>query len=217
MKGPFSSQLPLLAYAWLLLALSVLPCVPLEAKTKTPKMLDIADTVAANRITTKFAAMLQASDLATFLSSRGPFTLFLPTDSAFSKLPPGTFETLLLPQNKERLQDIILFHVVNGKAWTSKDLLTVPSLLSSEGTPPSPLAIHKTKMGTQLVQKAKIIHADIRCLNGVINEIDTLLIPPEKSLPPLVSPPPVPVTNAPSAVSPTDTNAAPTNHASQVN
>ncbi len=191
--------------------MSALLALPIEAKTKAPKTLDIADTVSANRITTKFAAMLQASDLATFLSSRGPLTLFLPTDSAFSKLPPGTLEALLLPENKERLQDIILFHVVNGKAWTSKDLLTVTTLLSSEGTPPSPLSIHKTKVGTQLVAKAKIIHSDIRCLNGVINEIDTLLMPPEKTLPPLVQPPPAPVPSS------TDTNAAPANPASQVN
>jgi uncharacterized surface protein with fasciclin (FAS1) repeats len=190
----------------------MLGTLPLAAKPeKKPKTLDIADSIAVNRITTQFAAMLQTSEMATFLSSRGPFTVFLPTDSAFSKLPASELQALLRPENKERLQDIVLFHVVSGKAWSAKDLLTQTSLPSCEGTPSSPLSIHKTKSGTQLVQKAKIIHADIRCLNGTIHEIDTVLMPPEKSMPPLVTiPVPVPAsTNAPSAVAPTDTNAAP--------
>jgi uncharacterized surface protein with fasciclin (FAS1) repeats len=135
--------------------------------------------------------------------------LFLPTDSAFSRLPPDTIAALLRPENKERLQDIVLFHVVSSKAWTSKDLQTATSLLSCEGTPPSPLTIHKTKSGTQLVNKAKILHADIKCLNGTIHEIDTVLMPPEKTLPPLVMGPPPAVTNAPAATPPADTNAAP--------
>jgi len=167
---------------------------------KAPKMLDIADTVSTNRILTKFAQMMQSSDMTTFLSTKGPFTIFVPTDSAFSKLPPGTLETLLLPQNKERLQAILLYHVVNGKRLTAKDLLTTTSLISCQG---APLPITKSKSGTQLVAKAKIIHADIRCQNGIINEIDTVLMPPEKLLPPLAPPPP------PGAVAPPSTNAAP--------
>ena len=199
-------------FVGLLLAMGlVMGASPLEAKTKGPKMLDIADTILANRITTQFAAMLQSSEMATFLSSKGPFTVFLPTDSAFSKLPPATIEALLRPENKERLQDIVLFHVVSGKAWSAKDLLTQTSLLSCEGTPSSPLTIHKTKAGTQLVQKVKITHADIRCLNGVIHQIDSVLMPPEKSMPPLVAaPPPAPVVTAPAATpASTDTNSTP--------
>jgi len=154
------------------------------------KMLDIADTVATNRILTKMAAVLQSSELITFLSSRGPFTLFAPTDAAFSKLPPDTLAALLRPENKERLQGILLFHVVNGKSLTAKDLAPLTSLLSCEG---NPLAIKKTKSGVQMVLKAKIVHADIRCLNGIINEIDTVLMPPESALPPLAPPrPPAP-------------------------
>lgn len=191
------------------LGLVLLGLVNQPVEAKPPKMLDIADTIAANRILTKFASVMQGSDLATFLSSRGPFTLFVPTDSAFGKLPPGTLDALLRPENKERLQDILLFHLVNGKKLTSKDLLTTTSLLSCEG---NPLTIHKNKSGTQMVLNAKIIHADIKCLNGIINEIDTVLMPPEKSLPPLAPPPP-PATNAPSAIPPLDTNSAPVNPA----
>jgi uncharacterized surface protein with fasciclin (FAS1) repeats len=209
------------ARAFLVLALAVLAALP--AAAKPPKMRDLADTVAANPILTKFAAVIQASDLGTFLSSRGPFTLFVPTDSAFAKLPPGLLDTLLRPENKVRLQNILLFHVVNGKRLGSKDLVPLKTVLSCQG---APLAVKTTHSGVQLVEKAKIVHADIRCQNGVINEVDTVLMPPESVLPPLVTPPPAPVvsttsasTNAPedqgpvrvvpSATSLTDTNAPP--------
>lgn len=189
------------------------------APTKKPKQLDIADSIAINRITTKFAAMLQNSDLASFLSSRGPFTVFVPTDSAFSRMSPDVFAALLRPENKERLQAIILYHVVNGKRLTSKDLATTPSLLSCQG---APLAIHVTKSGAQTVQKVRISNADIRCQNGIIMQIDAVLMPPEKSLPPLQMTPPAAAadTNAHSATAPassTDTNTSPVTNAPPAN
>ena len=178
------------------------------ASTKPPKIRDIADSVAANPITTKFAAMVQASGLGTFLSSRGPFTVFVPTDSAFSRLPPGLFETLLLPENNVRLQNIVLFHIVDQKRLTSKDLLTLKSTLSDQGTA---LVFKTNRLGTQYVMKAKITHSEIKCQNGIINEIDTLLMPPEASLPPLAAPPPpAPATNAAPINAPSATNTAPT-------
>jgi len=191
---------------WLLPAL-LLGFMVVPAAAKPAKMRDLADTVAANPILTKFSAMIQASDLGTFLSSRGPFTLFVPTDSAFAKLPPGMLDVLLRPENKVRLQDILLFHVVNGKRLTAKDILPLKTVLSCQGTP---LTFKTTRTGAQLVLKAKITHADIKCQNGVINEIDTVLLPPETALPPIAPPPPpppppAPATNAP----PADTNAAP--------
>lgn len=176
-----------------------------RAEAKAAKILDIADTVAASPILSKFAAVIQASDLTTFLSSRGPFTLFAPTNSAFSTLPPGTLEALLRPENKERLQHIMLIHVINGKKLSGKDLLAVTSLHSCEGTL---LPIKKTKSGAQFVLKAKIVHADIRCQNGLIHEIDTILMPPESAMPPLASPSSAvtaPATKAP----PATTNAPP--------
>ena len=204
--------------ATLLLAVLFLGLLSAPTEAKPVKLRDIADTVSANPILTKFASMIQASDLGTFLSSRGPFTIFAPTDSAFSKLPPGTIETLLRPENKTRLQDIVLFHVVNGKRLTAKDLLLLKSVLSCEGDPPAALDIRTSRSGTQFVMKAKIVSADIKCQNGILNEIDTVLMPPEASLPPIAPPaPPAPTTNAPPVNSsdttnaaPADTNAAPT-------
>ena len=180
----------------LVLALGVLG---LRAEAKSHVLPDIAYTVAANPITTQMEAMVQGSEMVTFLSSRGPFTVFVPTDAAFAKLPPGTLATLLRPENKERLQHILLFHVVNGKAISAKDLLKIKTLLSCEGTT---LTLKTTKSGTQFVLKAKIVHGDIRCENGVIHEVDTLLMPPESALPPLAPAPP------PSAT-PAATNAPP--------
>jgi uncharacterized surface protein with fasciclin (FAS1) repeats len=194
---------------WFLPAL-LLGFMSMQAEAKSAKVRDIADTVAANPILTKFAAMVQASDLGTFLSSRGPFTLFVPTDSAFAKLPPGMLDTLLLPENKVRLQDILLFHVVNGKRLGAKDLLPLKTVLSCQG---NPLTFRTTHSGAQLVMKAKIVHADIRCQNGIIDEIDTVLMPPETALPPLAPPAPAtaPATNAPPGNPAAAKNAAPTN------
>jgi uncharacterized surface protein with fasciclin (FAS1) repeats len=202
---------------WLLAAF-LLGSMAAPVVAKPAKIRDIEDTVAANPILTNFAAMVQASGLGTFLSSRGPFTVFVPTDSAFSKLPPGMLDTLLRPENKARLQDIVLFHVVNGKKLTSKDLFLLKTALSCEGTPATPLTLMTTRSGAQFVMKAKITHADIHCRNGIIDEIDTVLMPPEASMPPVAPPPPPPApsTNAPPAAPGTNaptvtTNAAPAN------
>lgn len=145
-------------------------------KSKIPKIRDLDDMVTNNVILTKFAALVNASNLGTFLSSRGPFTFFVPTNSAFSKLPQGMFDDLLLPQNQTQLQRIILFHLINGQILDAKDLKGMKSLVSCEG---NPLPLHTSKSGTQYVMKAKIIHADIKCANGLIHQIDTLLMPPQ--------------------------------------
>jgi uncharacterized surface protein with fasciclin (FAS1) repeats len=175
---------------------------------KARKNYDLADAVYNNVILTKFAALVQASDMGTFLSSRGPFTLFVPTNSAFSKLPPGMFEDLLRPENKTQLQRVVLFHLVNGKAWFSRDLKTVKSLVSCEG---SQLTVKTTKAGTEFVAKGHVIRADEHYTNGLLHEVDTLLMPPQLVLQAApANPAPDASTNgAPAAgAPPTDTNAA---------
>jgi len=197
MKRPFLRPCVLLGVA-ALLVLSVVP-----AESKTPKSHDLTDTIYANPILTQFARMLQASpDVYTFLSSRGPFTVFVPTDSAFAKLPPGQFDALLRPENTERRNDILLYHIINGKRLAVKDLLPLRAIFSCEG---NPLSFKRTRSGVALVQKAKITNADIHCANGNLNEIETVLTPPEVALPPLkLAPDAVPVTSTVPA-----TNAAP--------
>ena len=99
--------------------------------------------------------------------------------------------------------------MVNGKRLTARDLLPLKEVLSCLG---NPLTVRTSKSGTQFVMKAKITHADIKCANGNICQIDTLLMPPESALPPIAAPPgPAPATNAPAAgtnAPPLDTNSA---------
>ena len=175
-----------------------------QAKTKAPKGHDITDTIYASPILTSFTKLLQASpDVYTFLSSRGPFTIFVPTDSAFAKLQPGELDALLRPENTERRNDILLFHVINGKRLAVKDLLPLRAMFSCEG---NPLSFKLTHSGVALVQKARITNADIHCANGNLNQIETVLMPPEVALPPMKfapdaasapAPSVIPVTNAP--------------------
>jgi uncharacterized surface protein with fasciclin (FAS1) repeats len=158
-----------------------------SAKEKGPKLRDITDTIYANPILTDFAKMLQASpDLYTFLSSKGPFTVFVPTDSAFAKLKPGELDSLLRPENTDRRNAILLFHIINGKRVTMKDLTALHAIFSCQG---NPLTFKLTHTGVYLVQKNKVSHADIKCANGNINEIDTVLMPPTIALPPLKAAP----------------------------
>jgi uncharacterized surface protein with fasciclin (FAS1) repeats len=170
---------------------------------KARKSYDLADAVYNNVILSKFAALVQASDMGTFLSSRGPFTLFVPTNSAFSKLPPGMFEDLLRPENKTQLQRVVLFHLVNGKTWFSRDLRTVKSLVSCEG---SPLTVKTTKAGTVFVAKGHVIRADEHYTNGLLHQVDTLLMPPQLVLVAAVA---NPAPDASTSAAPAgDTNAA---------
>src|ERR1700679_2751473 len=98
MHGLFLRRLRIFP-ALLALGISGLVFLPSPARAAKAKMLDLTDTVFANRIMTKFALLLRNSDLASFYSSRGPFTLFVPTDSAFSKIPPDELQALMQPEN----------------------------------------------------------------------------------------------------------------------
>jgi uncharacterized surface protein with fasciclin (FAS1) repeats len=173
------------------------------AAHKPTKISDLDDTVNKTVILSKFAALVHASNLGTFLSSRGPFTLFAPTNSAFSKLPPGTFEDLLRPENQVQLQRIVLFQLVSGRAWDFKDLATTKTLLSCEG---NPLTL-TVRRGAQRVGKAQIIRADIHCANGLMDQVDTLMMPPHLLLVAAVA-------NADAAQA---TNTAPANPAAETN
>ena len=187
----------------LLAALWLAPTTSVSAKEKAPKSHDITDTIYANPILTDFAKMLQASpDIYTFLSSKGPFTVFVPTDSAFAKLKPGELDSLLQPQNSDRRNAILLFHIINGKRLAMKDMIALHAMFSCQG---NPLTFRLTHAGVFLVQKSKVTHADIHCANGNFNEVDTVLMPPELALPPLKAAPVI--APAPVASAPAETNA----------
>ncbi len=132
---------------------------------------DIVDTAVAGKFNTLVAAV-KAAGLVDTLKGPGPFTVFAPTDEAFSKLPAGTLETLLKPENKAKLQSILLYHVVPGRVM-AQDVMTLDLAKTAEG---QNLTI-KIMNGGVMVNNAHVIKTDIAASNGVIHVIDTVLLP----------------------------------------
>jgi len=144
-----------------------------EGKTGADKP-DIVDTaVQAGQFKT-LAAALTAAGLVETLKGEGPFTVFAPTDAAFEKLPEGTVEDLLKPENKEKLVAVLTYHVVPGKV-TAADVVKLDKAKTVEG---SDVQI-KTEGDTVMVNEAKVVKADIMTKNGVIHVIDAVILPPE--------------------------------------
>ena len=120
-------------------------------------------------------AAIQAAGLVDALSAPGQLTVFAPTDDAFAKLPAGTIDELLKPENKQALIDILTYHVVRGKFESN----TVVNLKSARTLNGATLAI-KVEDGKVFINDAQVIVVDVRASNGVIHVIDTVLIPPAK-------------------------------------
>jgi uncharacterized surface protein with fasciclin (FAS1) repeats len=136
--------------------------------------MDIVDTAVAAKFNMLVAAV-KAADLVDTLKGSGPFTVFAPTDEAFAKLPKGTVEELLKPENKDKLKAILTYHVVSGKVMAA-DVVKIDGkkVQTVQG---SPVAI-KVDGGTVMVGKATVTKTDIPTSNGVIHVIDTVLLPP---------------------------------------
>lgn len=134
---------------------------------------DIVDTAVAAGDFKTLAAALQAASLVETLKGPGPFTVFAPTDAAFAKLPAGTVETLLKPENKAQLTSILTYHVVSGKT-KSKQL--VGKTLAVKTVNGADINVDGTS-GVK-VNGATVTKADIWAANGVIHVIDTVLLPP---------------------------------------
>ena len=136
---------------------------------------DIVDTaVGAGKFNTLVAAV-KAAGLVETLKGTGPFTVFAPTDEAFGKLPKGTVEDLLKPENKAKLVSILTYHVVSGKVM-SKDL--AGKTMKAKSVQGAEISIDATK--DVMIDKAKVVTADIEASNGVIHIIDAVIIPPTK-------------------------------------
>ncbi len=133
---------------------------------------DVVDTAVAAGDFTTLVTAIKAADLVTTLKGEGPFTVFAPTDDAFAKLPSGTVENLLKPENKQKLSSILTYHVVPGKVMASK----VVNLSHAKTVNGQSLMI-KTSYGVVTVDNARVIKTDIDCSNGVIHVIDTVLLP----------------------------------------
>jgi uncharacterized surface protein with fasciclin (FAS1) repeats len=134
---------------------------------------DIVATASAAGTFTTLVAALQAADVASTMRSAGPFTVFAPTDAAFAKLPAGTADDLLKPENKAMLQAVLKYHVVAGDIRAAQ-VVTLTSATTLQG---GKVAI--TVSGpTVKVNDATVTAADVLASNGVIHVIDTVLLPP---------------------------------------
>ena len=136
--------------------------------------MDIVHTAASSEQFSTLVAAVKAADLAEVLSGEGPFTVFAPTDAAFAKLPDGTVESLLLPENKERLAAILTYHVVPGAIY-AKDVSGTSKVKTVEG---SEVEV-KRDGDAVMIDGANVVTADIEASNGVIHVIDTVIIPAE--------------------------------------
>ena len=133
---------------------------------------DIVDTAVAAGEFTTLAAALEAADLVGTLKGDGPFTVFAPTDAAFAKLPAGTVESLLKPENRDQLVAILTYHVVPGKVEAA-DVVKLDEAKTVNG---QDVQITVADSGVQ-VNDANVVKTDIEASNGVIHVIDTVILP----------------------------------------
>jgi uncharacterized surface protein with fasciclin (FAS1) repeats len=133
---------------------------------------DIVDTAVSAGTFKTLVAAVQAAGLAETLKSPGPFTVFAPTDEAFAKLPAGTVEDLLKPENKDKLVAILTYHVVPGKVMAADVAGKETMAKSVQGS-----EIKVNGMDGVMVDGAKVVTADIAADNGVIHVIDAVIMP----------------------------------------
>ena len=134
---------------------------------------DIVDLAVETEFLSTLVAALKAGDLVGTLKGDGPFTVFAPTNDAFANLPDGTLEMLLKPENKDKLIEILTYHVVAGKVL-STDLSDGMKAKTVEG---SDIIVHMNDKGVK-INEANVSAADILASNGVVHVIDQVIIPP---------------------------------------
>jgi uncharacterized surface protein with fasciclin (FAS1) repeats len=155
-----------LAVTLSLLTLSLSAAAANEGKS------DIVETAVAAGNFKTLAAALQAAGLVDTLEGTGPFTVFAPTDAAFAKLPAGTVDDLLKPENKEKLVAILTYHVVPGRVM-AKDVVKLHEAKTVNGKDVK-ITAHGGKV---MVDNANVVKTDIACSNGVIHVIDSVILP----------------------------------------
>ena len=133
---------------------------------------DIVDTAISAKSFNTLVAALKAGDLVDVLRGEGPFTVFAPTDDAFAKLPAGTLESLLKPENKAKLQAILTYHVVPGR-YMAADVVKMNAAKTVNG---QSFAVSNS-YGKVMVDNATVIKTDVKASNGVIHVIDSVILP----------------------------------------
>ncbi len=139
---------------------------------ETAEQKDVVDTAVGAGDFTTLVTAIKAAGLVETLKGKGPFTVFAPTDEAFAKLPAGTVENLLKPENKQKLVSILTYHVVPGKVMASE----VVKLADAKTVNGQSLTIN-VEGQMVMVDSAKVVKTDIECSNGVIHVIDAVVMP----------------------------------------
>ncbi len=157
----------------LLLALILAPTAPAGAQAVDAGPKDILATALDAGTFTIFLAGVKAAGLTAFLSGEGPLTVFAPTDDAFAKLPTGSIPTLLRPENRDRLRDLLMHHVVVGRVVSRDFLGKRMEAATADG---ALVLIDATK--TVTIGNARFVKVDIVADNGIVHVIDTVLATP---------------------------------------
>ncbi|MBZ5544254.1 MAG: fasciclin domain-containing protein [Acidobacteriia bacterium] len=152
--------------------LALLLMLSLSSSAYAGSKKDIVDTAVAAGDFKTLATALQAAGLVDTLKGAGPFTVFAPTDEAFAKLPAGTVEDLLKPENKQKLVSILTYHVVAGDVM-AKDVVKLTEAKTVNGKEVKIMV----QGGKVMVDGANVTKTDIKCSNGVIHVIDSVLLP----------------------------------------
>ena len=152
---------------------TLLAALSAVAISSSAKAADIVDTAVSAGSFNTLVAAVQAAGLAKTLKGEGPFTVFAPTDDAFAKLPAGTVDNLLKPENREQLQQILTYHVVPGKVMSSDLQGKSTTAATVEG---SDVEIDASGSAV-MVEGATVTQADIAASNGVIHVIDKVIMP----------------------------------------
>lgn len=177
--NPFKSSITLALAG--ILSLASVQQSQAQMSDATPSVVGIASS---NEVFSTLVAAVKAADLVSTLEGEGPFTVFAPTNDAFGKLPDGTVETLLKPENKESLVGILTYHVVAGKFVAADVVKAIEQNNNSfvvETVQGSPLTL-SLQDGAVLVidqngNSARVTATDVKASNGVVHVIDTVVLP----------------------------------------
>ncbi|MFC1236289.1 fasciclin domain-containing protein [Vibrio sp. F74] len=162
------------AFTFVVISFALVACSSNKDMKHSDSMMkkDIVDVAVENGSFNTLVAAVQAAGLVDTLKSDGPFTVFAPTDEAFAKLPAGTVETLLKPENKDKLIAILTYHVVPGKVMAA-DVVKLTSAKTVQGQ-----KVTIKVMGSKvMVDNANVIATDVAASNGVIHVIDSVILP----------------------------------------
>ncbi|CDT85595.1 putative Secreted and surface protein containing fasciclin-like repeats [Vibrio diabolicus] len=146
--------------------------LPVKAHEHGMMKADIVDVATENGSFNTLVAAVKAADLVDTLKGEGPFTVFAPTDDAFAKLPDGTIDMLLMPENKDKLVSILTYHVVPGIVMAA-DVVKLDKATTVQGQD----VMIKTMGDKVMVNDANVMATDVKAKNGIIHVIDTVIMP----------------------------------------